>query len=133
MPGRFADILWATFFGGFGWSNVWLPPWLYGLYGLAFLGGLAVAALALRPVSRGRASPATLLFLAVWSAAVLARRFLVIGGVSSYGHGRFLYPALATLAAFGWGRAAVWWPRLRPLALTAVGAGALPRSPSPGA
>jgi len=44
---HFLTILWSAFFGAFGWPDIWLPTWAYGLNGLEHGGGLVVARLSL--------------------------------------------------------------------------------------
>jgi uncharacterized membrane protein len=95
---EFAPLLFRSFWGVFGWMNVFLPGWLYGAALALTVLGLAAAL----PCWRRLAVPA--LFVAAQLGVMLA--VLAECNASCY-QGRYLFPALAPIAvllAAGLGR-----------------------------
>jgi len=99
LPGSFAVDMWHSLFGAFGRQNVFMPGWLYLVYGLVYLGGGFVA-LRRSPSLPENASPKDhrillLVWLAIPFLAILGRYFLLTGPRTGYDSSRFLYPAAA--------------------------------------
>jgi hypothetical protein len=106
----FPTLLWHSFVGVFGWLNVYLPRWVYWIYGL--LVAAAVAGLGWR-----RSPDAGTRRAAILLAATFVLNLAVVVHINlsfSQPQGRYLFPALAALggivamglAALPWGRAA---------------------------
>ncbi len=129
VPWRFTVDVWTSFYGVFGRQNVFMPWWLYLVYSVLFVGGLVLAAVALRrlPITRMNAQAGLLLsWTALVFGAIVVRYFMLTGDRTGYDSSRFLYPALpavATLVAYGWSRAGGMLPRLRTFAAPAFAAG----------
>ncbi|HIQ04184.1 MAG TPA: DUF2142 domain-containing protein [Anaerolineae bacterium] len=106
-----AQGVWRSSWAVFGWFNVLVPGWVYGLYdALALLGalGLVIAAIQRRRVYQ-RSQWLALGYLLLWCLAVLAA--LIAWSQKRYPQGRLLFPALpaaATLLALGLSQ---WTPR----------------------
>ena len=101
LPWRFAVDFWTSFFGAFGRENVHMPPWLYAIYGVVYIGGLIAVFVPwrLRPeISLGQR---TRRLLGPWTAimllAIVGRYFLISGPRTGYASSRFLYPALPAI------------------------------------
>ena len=93
--------VWRSFWGVFGWFNLTLPGWLYGLYALLTLVPLAGLLLRLRRREEGRGPQVAL--LVGWTLLLLAA--LLHWAQMRYPQGRLLFPALsavAVLMALGW-------------------------------
>ncbi|MGI8914672.1 MAG: glycosyltransferase family 39 protein [Chloroflexota bacterium] len=122
LPLHFIVDMWVSLLGVFGRQNVFMPGWLYALYGLVVVGALASA---LAPTRRetSTAGHRSQRLLWVWFTvaflAILGRFVLLSGPRTGYDSSRFLYPALpafVTLAAFGLRRIGEYWPRMVALA-----------------
>jgi len=132
LPGSFAVDMWHSLFGAFGRQNVFMPGWLYLVYGLVYLGGGFVA-LRRSPSLPENASPKDhrillLVWLAIPFLAILGRYFLLTGPRTGYDSSRFLYPALpalVTLTAIGLRRLVANWSRLGALLPAGLAAGTL--------
>jgi len=118
--------------GAFGRQNVFMPGWLYLLYGLVYLGGCTVAFSRTPKVPEKAMSNTRRLLLLIWLTipflAILARYFLLTGPRTGYDSSRFLYPALpalVTLTAVGLRRLANAWPRLGAMIPLGLAAGTL--------
>ncbi|HEY8741758.1 MAG TPA: glycosyltransferase family 39 protein, partial [Chloroflexota bacterium] len=132
LPDNFTIDMWRSLLGAFGRQNVFMPGWLYLVYGLVYLGGGAVA---LRRWQKRPGNPSPKdhrLLLFVWLAipflAIVGRYFLLTGPRTGYDSSRFLYPALpalVTLTAMGLRRLVANWPRLGALLPAGLAAGAL--------
>jgi 4-amino-4-deoxy-L-arabinose transferase-like glycosyltransferase len=129
LPWHFTVDMWVSLLGVFGRQNVFMPPWLYALYGIVAVGGLLFA-LVLQRNSPSGAEPSSRRLLWAWLAvaflAILGRFVLLTGPRTGYDSSRFLYPALpafATLVACGLQQIGRRWPRLvAPATVPLVGA-----------
>lgn len=102
--------IFRSYWAVFGWSLIWVEPWIY--VALALLSGLALVGggLALRDLSTGQRRGIVLLALAVSLNCVALARWAIATGAS---YGRLLFSTVtATAVLMAWGMA--WWGRWLP-------------------
>lgn len=93
-------ILLMSFWGVFGWSNVFAAPWFYTVYdavAISALAGLAIYSLRLA-IKRDASNGAGLTLLAAWVALFLAALFRWMQTADSAAQGRLLFPAISAVS-----------------------------------
>jgi hypothetical protein len=113
---------WKSFFASFpgiGNRTLFLPVWLYWLYGLTWLAAIAGAASAIRQQTDEGRRRATLLLAG--AAALLLASYARLNSVFFWAQARYIMPGVVAFAvAWAGGLARVIPPRLRTRAMVAV-------------
>lgn len=115
----FPLFLFHSFIGGFGWMSLWMPEWLYLLFGLFML--VSFISFVVRWSRRGidNRLAAVLLTMPMLNFLILVNINLTF----DQPQGRYLFPALPALAvmgAMGLGSSPVWSKRIVMIMLSAM-------------